>query len=47
VADHTGQLRWYCPVPCDGDNQLWAMTSDRTGKGLDQDGFMAGYINVI
>lgn len=46
VASRTGKLRWYCPVPCDGDNQAWAMRADASGGGLGQDGFMAGYINV-
>jgi heme/copper-type cytochrome/quinol oxidase subunit 2 len=41
-----GSFRWYCPVPCDGDNKLWAMTPDAAGKGMDQDQFMAGYLTA-
>lgn len=39
-----GQLRWYCPVPCDTEQQAWAMGPSAAGPG--QDGFMAGYITV-
>jgi plastocyanin len=40
-----GTFRWYCLVPCDSDNQGWAMTAATAGPGQDQ--FMAGYINVV
>lgn len=43
-AGPTGTLRWYCPVPCDSANQLWAMTASTDGPG--RDGFMAGVITV-
>ena len=43
----TGVFRFYCKFPCDAKHSGWAMTSDRNGKGSDQDGFMAGYVNVI
>jgi hypothetical protein len=39
-----GQLRWYCPVPCDSEQEAWAMGPSAAGPG--QDGFMAGYITV-
>lgn len=39
-----GQLRWYCPIPCDTEQESWAMGASAAGPG--QDGFMAGYINV-
>jgi len=39
-----GQLRWYCPIPCDTEQQAWAMGPSAAGPG--QDGFMAGYITV-
>jgi Cupredoxin-like domain len=39
-----GTYRWWCAVPCDTDNNAWAMTSSSSGPG--QDGFMAGTITV-
>jgi uncharacterized cupredoxin-like copper-binding protein len=39
-----GDLRWYCPVPCDSEQEEWAMGQSASGPG--QDGFMAGYITV-
>jgi hypothetical protein len=39
-----GQLRWYCPIPCDTEQDGWAMSAGSNGSG--QDGFMAGYITV-
>lgn len=46
TASKAGTFRWYCPIPCDGDNNMWAMSMDSAGKGMSQDGFMAGYITV-
>jgi plastocyanin len=43
----TGVYRFYCKFPCDAKHGGWAMTKDRAGNGLSQDGFMAGYVNVI
>ena len=43
----TGVFRFYCRFPCDAKHGGWAMTKDRSGHGLSQDGFMAGYVNVI
>ena len=37
-------FRWFCPVPCDTDNNGWAMGLSSTGPG--QDGFMAGTVKV-
>ena len=42
-----GVYRFCCKFPCDAKHVGWAMTSDRAGHGADQDGFMAGYVNVI
>ena len=39
-----GTYRWYCMLPCDPENQDWAMGNG--GHGMGQDGFMAGYITV-
>lgn len=46
TATSPGTYRWFCPIPCDTDNNMWAMTPDGTGKGLSRDKFMAGYITV-
>lgn len=46
TATRAGTFRWFCPIPCDGDNNMWAMTPDGAGKGMSQDQFMAGYITV-
>lgn len=43
----TGVYRFYCKMPCDMGQGGWAMTADRNGHGHSQDGFMAGYVNVI
>jgi heme/copper-type cytochrome/quinol oxidase subunit 2 len=41
-----GQFRWHCIIPCDkGNGKGWAMKSGFDGH--DEDGFMAGYIEVI
>ncbi len=42
-----GLYRFYCKFPCDAKHGGWAMTKDRSGQGAGQDGFMAGYVNVI
>ena len=39
-----GDLRWYCPLPCDTEQGSWAMSDSANGPG--QDGFMAGTITV-
>lgn len=44
---HTGAFRFYCKLPCDAGQGGWAMTKDRFGHGHSQDGYMAGYVNVI
>jgi len=41
-----GTYRWYCVIPCDAKHGYWAMTTDRSGHGPDQDGFMAGYVSA-
>ena len=46
TAAKAGTFRWFCPIPCDGDADMWAMTPDAAGRGLDQDQYMAGYITV-
>lgn len=33
-----GKYMWNCTLPCDGDNNDWAMA---------QDGYMMGYVNVV
>jgi heme/copper-type cytochrome/quinol oxidase subunit 2 len=40
TATKAGTFRWYCPLPCDTDQAMWAMKADVMGKG--EDGFMAG-----
>lgn len=45
--DKAGAYRFYCKLPCDAGQAGWAMTDDRNGQGKDQNGFMAGYVNVI
>ncbi len=42
-----GLDRFYCKFPCDAKHGGWAMTRDRAGHGAGQDGFMAGFVNVI
>ena len=44
TADKTGTFRWFCAIPCDSDNQGWAMGMSQ--KGMGQDNFMAGYLIV-
>lgn len=44
TASKAGTFRWFCAIPCDSDNNGWAMTAGKTGT--DQDNFMAGYITV-
>ncbi len=44
TASKAGTYRWFCAIPCDGDNNGWAMTAG--SKGPDQDSFMAGYLTV-
>jgi plastocyanin len=44
TATKAGVMRWHCPLPCDTDNEQWAMHSDTTGS--DMDGFMAGTITA-
>lgn len=44
TATKAGTFRWYCPIPCDTDNGMWAMSASSSGPG--QDGFMAGSITV-
>jgi plastocyanin len=44
TASKAGKFRWYCAIPCDSDNDGWAMTAD--SNGTDQENFMAGYITV-
>lgn len=44
TADRAGTFRWFCALPCDDDNNGWAMTASQ--KGTSQDNFMAGYITV-
>ena len=44
TANKIGTFRWFCAIPCDGDNNGWAMTASSKGSG--QDGFMAGYLTV-
>ncbi len=39
--------RFYCSLPCDAGQGGWAMTSDRTGHGPSQDGFMAGFVSAV
>lgn len=48
-----GTYRWFCAIPCDTDNNGWAMGAygamGMGGKGMMEpgvDGFMAGYITV-
>lgn len=43
----TGLFRFYCKLPCDAGQGGWAMNKDRFGHGDSQDGYMAGYVNVI
>lgn len=43
----TGVFRFYCKFPCDAKHSGWAMSKDRSSHGPDQDGYMAGYVNVI
>lgn len=43
----TGVFRFYCKFPCDAKHGGWAMSKDRSSHGPDQDGYMAGYVNVI
>lgn len=42
-----GTYRFFCAMPCDAGQGGWAMTTDRTGKGPSQDGFMAGYVTAM
>lgn len=44
TASKAGSYRWYCAIPCDTDNNGWAMTKATAGN--DQDGFMAGTLTV-
>jgi plastocyanin len=44
TATKAGTFRWYCPLPCDTDQGMWAMMADSTGPG--KMGFMAGTIAV-
>ena len=44
TASKTGTFRWYCAIPCDTDNNGWAMKTSSAGN--DQDGFMAGTLTV-
>lgn len=44
TASKAGNFRWFCAIPCDGDNNGWAMTASTKGPG--QDSFMAGYLTV-
>ena len=44
TATKAGTYRWFCAIPCDSDNNGWAMTA--SAKGSDQDSFMAGYLTV-
>ena len=44
TASKAGTFRWFCAIPCDTDNNGWAMKS--SSKGADQDNFMAGYLHV-
>lgn len=44
---NTGLVRFYCKLPCDAGQGGWAMNKDRFGHGHSQDGYMAGYVNVI
>jgi plastocyanin len=43
----TKTYRFYCSLPCDAGQGGWAMTADRKGHGLSQDGFMAGYVSAV
>ena len=45
TATKTGAFRWYCATPCDAAQDGWAMTEG--WDGVDQSGFMAGYIVVV
>jgi uncharacterized cupredoxin-like copper-binding protein len=42
-----GTYRFFCAMPCDAGHGGWAMTTDRLGKGMDQSGFMAGYVSAM
>lgn len=44
TATKTGTFRWYCQIPCDSDQDQWAMKDSSTGPSVDD--FMAGYITV-
>ena len=44
MATKAGTFRWYCPLPCDTDNDQWAM--HMTPAGHNENGFMAGSITV-
>ena len=44
TASKSGTFRWFCAIPCDSDNEGWAMKAGTAGN--DQDNFMAGYITV-
>ncbi len=40
-----GTYRWFCAMPCDGQNGKWAMLAGFGGPG--QVGYMAGFIVVV
>ncbi len=44
TATKAGTYRWFCAIPCDTDNDGWAMKTSAAGNG--QDNFMAGYLTV-
>ena len=44
TATKTGTFRWYCDIPCDTDQDQWAMKDSSSGPSVDD--FMAGYITV-
>lgn len=44
TATKTGTFRWYCQIPCDTDQDQWAMKDGSSGPSIDD--FMAGYITI-